>query len=248
MQKKCRPGSSQPFRPPEVGLSNGQNLTSQKTWHTGLNEKHMFMPPPKCSRVDFSILLGRYMFDHPRKCKKNVVPDCPRLLDHQKWACQIDKISVLYLLINQVLSTYCQAQVRSPKVQSPKVQSPKVKTKGTWADTKITRVWITSSTGCITSSTKEYNLLHREYNLLHHPPLTQMNCITSSTTHLQLKWIVQPPHWWLSLLPPPPPTPWALTLHFTPQNLRVYNLLNLLTPLKDPYSITGTYFCVSQVK
>ena len=28
---------------------------------------------------------------------------------------------------------YCQAQVRSPKVQSPKV-----KTKGTWADTKIT--------------------------------------------------------------------------------------------------------------
>ena len=116
---------------------------------------------------------------------------------------------------------YCQAQVRSPKVQSPKV-----KTKGTWADTKITRVWITSSTGCITSSTKEYNLLHREYNLLHHPPLTQMNCITSSTTHLQLKWIVQPPQWWLSLQPPPPPTPWALTLHFTPQNLRVYNLLN----------------------
>ena len=30
---------------------------------------------------------------------------------------------------------YCQAQVRSPKVQSPKV-----KTKGTWADTKITQV------------------------------------------------------------------------------------------------------------
>ena len=31
----------------------------------------------------------------------------------------------------------CQAQVRSPKVQSPKV-----KTKGTWADTKIT--WATT--------------------------------------------------------------------------------------------------------
>ena len=30
---------------------------------------------------------------------------------------------------------YCQDQVRSPKVQSPKV-----KTKGTWADTKITRL------------------------------------------------------------------------------------------------------------
>ena len=34
---------------------------------------------------------------------------------------------------------YCQAQVRSPKVQSPKV-----KTKGTWADTKIT--WATTTT------------------------------------------------------------------------------------------------------
>ena len=62
---------------------------------------------------------------------------------------------------------FCQTQVRSPKVQSHKV-----KTKGTWADTKITRVWITSSTVCITSSTvcitsstKVYNLLHREYNL-----------------------------------------------------------------------------------
>ena len=72
----------------------------------------------------------------------------------------------------------CQAQVRSPKVQSPKV-----KTKETWADTKITRVWITSSTGCITSSTKVYNLLHREHRLLHHPPLTQFNCITSFTEH-----------------------------------------------------------------
>ena len=133
------------------------------------------------------------------------------------WYRESNNLSKIY----RIRDFNCQAQV-----QSPKVQSHKVKTKGTWADTKITRVWITSSTGCITSSTKEYNLLHREYNLLHHPPLTQMNCITSSTTHLQLKWIVQPPQWWLSLQPPPPPTPWALTLHFTPQNLRVYNLLN----------------------
>ena len=36
-------------------------------------------------------------------------------------------------------SVNCQAQVRSPKVQSPKV-----KTKGTWADTKIT--WATHPT------------------------------------------------------------------------------------------------------
>ena len=64
------------------------------------------MPPPKCSRVDFSILLGKYMLDNPRKCKKNVVLDRPSLLDHQKWACPIDKISLFYLLINQVLSTY----------------------------------------------------------------------------------------------------------------------------------------------
>ena len=37
------------------------------------------------------------------------------------------------------ITFYCQAQFRSPKVQSPKV-----KTKGTWADTKIT--WATHPT------------------------------------------------------------------------------------------------------
>ena len=141
-------------------------------WHTVLWKAHVH-DPPKCSQVDFSILLGKYMLNNPRECKKNVVldrpslldhqkwdcpmvkislakkldilalmkstclcplpsapewifqffwvdicltipenakknviPDRPRLLDHQKWACPIDKISVFYLLINQVLSTY----------------------------------------------------------------------------------------------------------------------------------------------
>ena len=31
----------------------------------------------ECSRVDFSILLGRYMLGDPRKCEKNFVPDRP---------------------------------------------------------------------------------------------------------------------------------------------------------------------------
>ena len=44
-------------------------------------------------------------------------------------------LNKVFFLICRASCYYCQAQV-----QSPKVQSPKVKTKGTWADTKITRV------------------------------------------------------------------------------------------------------------
>ena len=62
-------------------------------WHTVLWKAHVH-DPPKCSQVDFSILLGKYMLNNPRECKKNVVLDRPSLLDHQKWDCPMVKISL----------------------------------------------------------------------------------------------------------------------------------------------------------